>query len=69
MKHYLMPRVMLEASVAVERPYNRELILSGMSGVVDYVNFNAYKVKLNTATAFAQKFKYNMTTDAWVELN
>jgi hypothetical protein len=40
-----------------------------ISGVTDYVNFNAYKVKVNTATAFVQKFKYNMTTEAWVELN
>ena len=40
-----------------------------VSGVPDYVNYNAYKVKVNTATAFVQKFKYNMTTEAWVELN
>ena len=40
-----------------------------VSGIVDYVNFNAYKVKVNTATAFVQKFKYSMTTEAWVELN
>ena len=40
-----------------------------ISGVTDYVNFNAYKVKVNTATAFVQKFKYSMTTEAWVELN
>jgi len=40
-----------------------------VSGVPDYVNYNAYKVKVNTATAFVQKFKYSMTTEAWVELN
>ena len=40
-----------------------------VSGVPDYVNFNAYKVKVNTATAFVQKYKYNLTTEVWVELN
>ena len=40
-----------------------------VSGVPDYVNYNAYKVKVNTATAFVQKYKYNLTTEAWVELN
>ena len=38
-------------------------------GVVDYENFNAYRILLNTATAYAQKFKYNMSTSDWVELN
>jgi prepilin-type N-terminal cleavage/methylation domain-containing protein len=38
-------------------------------GVVDYANFNAYRVLLNTATAYAQKFKFNIATDDWVELN
>ena len=40
-----------------------------VGGIVDYVNFNAYKVRLNSATAFLQKFKYNLSTEAWVELN
>ena len=50
------------------RPFEIEVNYQ-VGGVVDYVNYNAYKVKVNTATAFVQKFKYNMTTEAWVELN
>jgi len=37
--------------------------------VVDYANFNAYRVRLNTATAYVQKFKYSITAANWVELN
>jgi len=40
-----------------------------VNGVADYVNYNAHKVKVNTATAFVQKYKWDLGTDAWRELN
>ena len=40
-----------------------------VSGVADYVNYNAYKVKVNTATAFVQKYKWDLATGDWRELN
>ena len=40
-----------------------------VDGVVDYVNYNAYKVKINTATTFVQKYKWDLATGAWRELN
>ena len=40
-----------------------------VGGVPDYVNYNAYKVKVNTATAFVQKYKWDLSTGAWRELN
>ena len=40
-----------------------------VSGVADYVNFNAYKVKVNTSTAYVQKYKWNIVTGTWRELN
>ena len=40
-----------------------------VGGVVDYVNYNAYKVKVNTATTFVQKYKWDLSTGAWRELN
>ena len=42
---------------------------ASVGGVVDYVNYNAYKVKVNTATTFVQKYKWDLTTKAWRELN
>lgn len=40
-----------------------------VGGVIDYVNYNAYKVKVNTATAFVQKYKWDLATSAYRELN
>ena len=40
-----------------------------VGGVVDYVNYNAYKVKVNTATTFVQKYKWDLATGDWRELN
>ena len=40
-----------------------------VDGVVDYVNYNAYKVKINTATTFVQKYKWDLATGDWRELN
>ena len=40
-----------------------------VSGVVDYVNYNAYKVRVNSATAYVQKYKWNIVTGTWRELN
>ena len=37
--------------------------------VVDYQDYNAYKIRVNTATAFVEKFKYNMISEVWVDLN
>ena len=37
--------------------------------VVDYQNYNAYKIRVNTATAFVEKFKYNLLEEAFVPLN
>ena len=42
---------------------------ASVDGVVDYVNYNAYKVKVNTATAFVQKYKWDLATGDWRELN
>jgi prepilin-type N-terminal cleavage/methylation domain-containing protein len=38
-------------------------------GVVDFVNYNAYKVKVNTATTFVQKYKWDRSLDDYRELN
>tara|TARA_B110000503_G_scaffold33779_2_gene54922 strand:- start:419 stop:991 length:573 start_codon:yes stop_codon:yes gene_type:complete len=39
-----------------------------VSGVIDKVNFSAYKVTVNSATAFVQKYKWNKTSESWIEL-
>ena len=40
-----------------------------VGGVVDYVNYNAYKVRVNSATAYVQKYKWSIVTGTWRELN
>ena len=39
-----------------------------VSGITDKANFSAYKVTVNSATAFVQKYKWNKTSETWNEL-
>ena len=40
-----------------------------VGGVIDFENYNAYKIRVNTATAFVQKYKWKKSTGSYVELN
>ena len=47
-----------------------EVIISyKVDGVSDFSKYNGYKIKVNTATAFVQKSKYDMASETWRELN
>jgi hypothetical protein len=43
-------------------------IVYQFSGITDKVNYSAYKVTLNSATAFVQQYKWNKTSESWTEL-
>jgi len=38
------------------------------SGITDKVNYSAYKVTVNSATAYVQQFRWNKTSETWIEL-
>jgi prepilin-type N-terminal cleavage/methylation domain-containing protein len=47
-----------------------EVIISyKVDGVSDFNKYNAYKIRVNTATAFVQKSKYDIASGTWRELN
>ena len=39
-----------------------------VSGVSDKVNYSAFKVTVNSATAFVQKYKWSKSSESWIEL-
>jgi prepilin-type N-terminal cleavage/methylation domain-containing protein len=43
-------------------------IVYQFSGITDKVNYSAYKVTLNSATAYVQQYKWNKTSESWTEL-
>ena len=39
-----------------------------VAGITDKANYSSYKVKINSATAFIQQYKWNKKDEIWIEL-